>query len=463
MKKNKKFLEKKQLKKKPSKRKKTFQIILTIILILILIPLTYYVTLPKGRIIQGQTYEVSEDAIEFYYDLTYENKNQEITHDHQIFNKVLEIINNSEEFLIVDIFLIGETDRTPYRNLSEEFVTALVNKKQENPEMPIYVISDDFNIILKPHNKKYFNQLKENNIPVIYTPLNRNSPALNPVIRKFIKTSKKSLNHRKLIITKTNNEIISLITSTNFQNHGSENSNTAILIKEKIWKDIYQYEKQEARIEDKKLEEIITNFQEPEKSKSPIKVQYLADGGLMDLLPKEIKNTQKGDEINIAMFTLSDSKTINSLIKASKKGVKINIILDPNKFFFGQNQFGIPNKPVAEKLKRKSDNKINIRWYKSHEEQFHTKLISIKNSTHTTIFQGSSNIASNNIKFYNLQSDVKIITPNNSPINNQINNYFNRLWNNENGTFTQNYSTQKSTSFYKKLKYKFEQFMRKFA
>ena len=98
MKKNKKFLEKKQLKKKPSKRKKTFQIILTIILILILIPLTYYVTLPKGRIIQGQTYEVSEDAIEFYYDLTYENKNQEITHDHQIFNKVLEIINNTEEY-----------------------------------------------------------------------------------------------------------------------------------------------------------------------------------------------------------------------------------------------------------------------------------------------------------------------------------------------------------------------------
>jgi len=52
---------------------------------------------------------------------------------------------------------------------------------------------------------------------------------------------------------------------------------------------------------------------------------------------------------------------IHKLVKASDRGVEINMILDTNDFFFAKAKFGIPNKPVAEELIKKSEGKI--RYY----------------------------------------------------------------------------------------------------
>ncbi len=445
----------------PKKITKTISITL---LILITIFLIYYIQLPNGRTIQGQEYQISEDSIEFIYDLTYE-KNNTITHDHNIFNKITELIQNAEDFLIVDFFLFGTTKQhNPLnRNLTQELTTALINKKQSSPQMPIYFITDDYNVIDKPQNKPFIESLKQNNINIIYTPLNTNSKTLNSLTRSLLKTSRKTLNHRKLLITNIDNQITTLITSANPHDQSSPNSNTAIIIKEKIWKDILNQEIKDANIQDSKIQEFLNNFQEQPTNKSkPITVQYLADNGLIHELKNQIDSTTKGNIINIAMFTLSDKSIINALTKASKRKISINLILDTNDFFFTQRKFGIPNKPISEKLLKDSLNQINIRWYKSHGEQFHTKLITIQNQTHTTILTGSTNIANNNLKLYNLQSDIKITAPNNSSITKNINNYLDKLWTNQNGIYTEDYKIYKSDSMFKKIRYEWSQFTRWF-
>ena len=378
------------------------------------------------------------------------------------------------------MFLFGTTKEPHLKNLTQELTTQLINKKQSNPNMPIYFITDKFNIINKPYNKPFINQLEQNNINIIYTPINK-----NPITNYLLKKAKKRLNHRKFIIADNNNQIHTLITSANPHDQSSPNSNTAILIKEKIWQDVYNLEIKDANINNQQIQSFIDNFQEPvggdegiipikggmggligidnaegEGENKPIKVQYLADNGLMHSLKKELSKTNQEHTINIAMFTLSDKKTTNQLIQASKRGANINIILDTNDFFFSQQKFGIPNKPVAEKLLKESNNKINIRWYKSHGEQFHTKLITITNQTHTTILTGSTNIANNNIRLYNLQSDIKITSPNNSSITKQTNDYFNKIYNNQNRIYTTDYNIYKSTSTLKKLRYEWEQFIR---
>jgi hypothetical protein len=429
-------------------KKPTKKILITILSLLLLAFLIYYLSLPKGRTIQGQTYNIQENSIQFLADLTYEENNT-LQYDHEIFNNVFNIIQNAENFILIDMFLFGTTEEPHYRNLTQE---------QSNPEIQIYFITDEFNVFNKPHNKVFIDKLKQNNINVIYTPIKKNK-----ITNYLLKKTKKGLNHKKLIIADNNNQIVSLITSANPHDKSSPNPNTGFIIKEKIWKDIYESEIKDAKINNPQIQSYINNFQEkPTNNTKTIKVQYLADNGLMTSLYKKLDKIEKGDIANIAMFYLSDKKTINSLTQASNRGATINLILDTNDYFFSQQKFGIPNKPVANQLIKKSNNKINIRWYKPHGEQFHTKFISIQNKTHTTILSGSSNLVKNNIRLYNLQSDIKIIAPNNSTIIQQTNDYFNKMWNNKNNIYTSDYQDYSSNSKLKKLRFEWEQFVRLF-
>ncbi len=86
---------------------------------------------------------------------------------------------------------------------------------------------------------------------------------------------------------------------------------------------------------------------------------------------------QRGDNIDIAMFYLADRAVIESLLAASRRGVAVRVILDPNKDAFGHAKTGIPNQPVASELVAASDGAIHVRWYRTHGEQFHTKLAMI--------------------------------------------------------------------------------------
>ena len=66
---------------------------------------------------------------------------------------------------------------------------------------------------------------------------------------------------------------------------------------------------------------------------------------------------------------------IQALIAAAKRGVAVRVILDPNKDAFGRTKNGIPNRSVATELAAASDGAIKVRWFRTHGEQFHSKLV----------------------------------------------------------------------------------------
>ena len=57
-----------------------------------------------------------------------------------------------------------------------------------------------------------------------------------------------------------------------------------------------------------------------------------------------------------------------------RRGVRVNVMLDPNRDAFGRQKDGVPNRPVANELVTASGERIAVRWYRTHGEQFHTKL-----------------------------------------------------------------------------------------
>jgi phosphatidylserine/phosphatidylglycerophosphate/cardiolipin synthase-like enzyme len=156
----------------------------------------------------------------------------------------------------------------------------------------------------------------------------------------------------------------------------------------------------------------------------------LTEGGIRTELLQRLDTAGRGDNIDIAMFYVSDREVIQSLLAASHRGVNIRLILDPNKDAFGHAKSGIPNQPVASELVAASDGAIHVRWYRTHGEQFHTKLVMVYGPENFWLTVGSANLTRRNLADYNLEANLAIELPRSSRLAQQTVDYFETLWSN---------------------------------
>jgi hypothetical protein len=110
--------------------------------------------------------------------------------------------------------------------------------------------------------------------------------------------------------------------------------------------------------------------------------------------------------------------------------VAVRIILDPNKDAFGREKNGIPNRSVAAELSAASDGAIKVRFFRTHGEQFHTKIVTIRTATEYWFTLGSANMTRRNLANYNLEANLAAGVPVNSEIATSITAWFDALWNN---------------------------------
>ena len=128
----------------------------------------------------------------------------------------------------------------------------------------------------------------------------------------------------------------------------------------------------------------------------------------------------------MAMFYLSERNIIEALKAAKIRGVKIRVLLDPNKDAFGRKKNGIPNRQVAYELVKKG---IDVRWCNTQGEQCHSKLIMfhLKNNI-STIILGSANFTRRNLDDFNLETNVEVQGISSSPEIVGIMKYFSESW-----------------------------------
>ena len=231
-------------------------------------------------------------------------------------------------------------------------------------------------------------------------------------------------------------------------------------------------------LEDKKndmihLEENINDSQKNEKSEKEslslnsgkneitdtegktYKIQYLSEGAIGKYLDADIDSLKSGDELLMGMYFLADKGIIDRLIKAANRGVKIRIIFDRSRDAFGMSTNGLPNKPVSKKLKKKTKGKIEIKWYFTNNEQYHTKITLMKKTDGSVIINaGSANLIKKNIRGYIMDSNFRILTTQDSKISKDVYTYFDRLWENKDGLFTINFDDEPTTSGFSDFMYK---------
>ncbi|KGP79440.1 MULTISPECIES: phospholipase D family protein [unclassified Paenibacillus] len=458
-----------------------------VLLVLWLIAVMLYQTykpLPSGISYESPEYRV--DQVQFLHDLTYPSADGQMEHEQQIFQRMLQVVEDAEQFVVVDMFLFNNYQHKgqQFPPISTEFTETLVAKKLQKPNMDIWFITDEVNTNYNSAPNPLLEQMKQAGIHVVITdvdPLRDSTPVYSAVwrtffqwfgqsgkgwipnlmasdgpdvtVRSYLKLLNVKANHRKVVV----NEKTAIVSSGNIHDASAYHSNIAYEITGPIIGDILESEQAVLNFSGGgKLPSYTAPSTDP--NKGDLRIRYLTEGKVNDAVLNEINQTVKGDTLWMGMFYIASPKVLDALLEASKRGTEIRLVLDPNENAFGQEKTGIPNRPVAAELHDKSDGKIKIRWYNTTKEQYHTKMMYIAKATGDHIvLGGSTNFTPRNMNDYNLENDLWVAAPPDNSFTRDIAAYFDRIWNNEDAEFTLNLDEfQEKTTFLKEIVYKLQ-------
>ena len=458
-----------------------------------------YKPLPNGLTLESQSYTVPNSSIDFFSDRTYIDKGGVRHSDQQIFDEAFRMIKNAETYILLDMFFFSDflgTATTSHRQLSKELTDLLIEKKTQKPDIVIQVITDPINSMYGGYTPDHFKDLERAGISVITTnliPLRDSNPVFSALWRTFFRwlpdqglgdivpnaldARKPNINivsylnsfnfkanHRKVLMTDDARERTSgfsvLITSANPHDGSSAHSNTAIRVDDNLWQDVLRSERVVARFSD-------ANFIEPSKHildtinerNVDVRVQLLTERAIEKKILELLAELGSNDEFDMAMFYLSDRDIVRALKQADERGVKIRLLLDPNKDAFGREKNGIPNRQVAHELAEYTNGNTTIRWCDTHGEQCHSKLLIFKKNGANSIIQGSANLTRRNLDNLNLETNVLVSGDAGVRAINDAMAFFNASWNNTEGkTYSTDYETYAGTSIGKTLWYRFGEF-----
>ncbi len=435
--------------------------------------------LPPGVSIEGP---VRLTDIEFLTDLTYTRAGQRV-HEQIIFERVFEMIDTAERFIVVDMFLFngehgGDRDYLP---LSSRLVDHLLARKATVPGLEISFITDEINNFYGSYRGDLIRRLEDGGVRVIITDLSElrdSNPAYSSLwhtylqwfgtaghgmiphplsstgrrvtLRAYLKMLNFKANHRKLIVT----EKACLLASANPHDASSFHSNVAFVARGTLCGDILESERAVAAFSGVDIPAHAT--EESNAGTPETKVQFITEGKIRQRLLEVLRATMTGDSVDFAMFYLSDRKVVGAIKDAADRDAVVRLILDPNKDAFGREKGGVPNRQVARELRLSTDGAVRIRWYDTRGEQFHTKLVRVRTSAGTTVIGGSANLTRRNIGDYNLEADLAIAAD--SALNHTVGDYFQRLWTNRDGQFTVDFAAYEDSSLFKRLLYRFQEF-----
>lgn len=447
--------------------------------------------LPDKLDYHGEEYKLNDKEIEFLYDLTWFD-DQGLKHRQQmIFDTIVRLIEGAENYILIDMFLFNShraRDVTLYRDLSSELTEALVNRKKDVPGLKVDFITDPINTAYGGAVSGELERLQKAGVNVIITDLDRlrdsnfiysafwrtfvqwfgntNEKGWLPhpfsqeegevTLRSYLRLLNFKANHRKVFVADGSGSMVTVVSSGNPHGGSSEHSNVALLVRGGLWRSIYETESAVAALSGRRLSTVAHEVGTPTFA-SETTVKVLSENQIKREILSTISASRGSESIKIAQFYLADRDIIKALIEAAAKGVEIQIILDPNRDAFGYEKIGIPNRQAAQELIRASGDRIKIRWYDTHGEQFHTKLfISIAGEQMTALL-GSANLTRRNLDNFNLELDLLVRTATTAAVAQSITGYFDNIWNNEEGNFTLEFTAYQEDSLLKDFLYRVQE------
>ncbi len=436
----------------------------------------YYATrsLPAGIRVAGEWLALPAGDAQFLRDVTAADGFGRALHDQQIFDRALAIIHDARRFIVLDYYLFdpeapgrGSSSGQPVvRPLSSELERALLARKREVPDLAVLFVTDPINDDYGLHPSPAIARLRAAGITVVETDLDR-LPDGNPIysglwrlgvrwwtrpvpggdlVPRFGAWSRAlnyKANHRKVLIADDGaGRVLGLISSANPHDPSSGHSNVALELTGDALQPLLESEFAIARSAGWVGVLPLAEPSSPERAPGSerafaegrqIRVRVLTEGAIRAELLDRIGETVRGESIDVAMLYLSDRDVMEALRAAAARGVIVRVLLDPNKDALGDEQAGLPNRQAASELIAASGGAIKVRWYRTHGEQFHTKLVSIYGRDRVWFALGSANLTRRNLGDFDLEADAAVEASRSTAIADQVLRYFEMLWSNRGG------------------------------
>ena len=454
--------------------------------------------LPEGTSVAGDYHAVSD--VDFLYDLTFQRDGASVV-EQRIFDRVLRMIDEAERFVVIDMFLFNDEhggDRD-YPSLSGSLTERILARKAANPELYVAFTTDEINTFYGSYRPTHLERLEAAGVDVVITDLTelRDSNPLYSTVwrtligwfgsggpgffphpltsrgqrvtaRSYLRMFNMKANHRKLVVTDRG----CLLTSANPHDASGFHSNIAWATSGPVCDDVLQSERGIATFSGSERPTLAVDAPAPgvpgtdaadgdaepgsaEDALHPARVRFLSEGRIRARMLEAIGGATTSDEVDVAMFYLADRRIVEALGDAAERGARVRLVLDPNKDAFGREKGGIPNRQVAFELDRLEN--VTVRWFDTHGEQFHTKLVVVRSGAETIMFGGSANLTRRNLGDLNLEADLEVVVDRGAPLDERVRGYFDRMWEDRDGHFTLPFDAYRDGSWWKRVLYRIQE------
>jgi hypothetical protein len=435
--------------------------------------------LPPGTSVAG-AYRPAD--VDFLVDLTYRDGDSAVV-EQEVFPAVFDLIDEARQFVVIDMFLFngehgGDRDYVP---LTEDLVERIVAKRREQPDVSITFITAEINTFYGAYDSPDLSALEDAGVDVVITRLTRmrdSNPLFSGVwrpfvqwfgsrgngvvphplsstgrqvtVRSYLRLLNFKANHRKVIVTDQG----CIVSSANPHTASSLHSNIAWRVRGSLCGDVLEGERAVAAFSGHHID-VWASY--PDAAGAP-RGRYVTEGKIGWAVTRAIDGAVAGDSVALAMFYLADRPVVRALRRAAVRGAHVTLILDPNRDAFGREKGGVPNRQVAHELVEKTGGRVQVRWYDTHGEQFHSKLVVVRSADSLRVIGGSANLTRRNIRDLNIEANLEFVVGVGDPLAQRVSAYLDRLWSNTAGHFTTDYDAYRDPSFLKRLQYRIQEF-----
>lgn len=407
--------------------------------------------------------------------------------DQAIFDEALALIGQARRLVVADMFLFndfaGSAAGEAFRPLSAQLTQALIDQKRDYPELEAVVISDPLNTLYGGLVLDHFERLRQAGVRVVETDLTR-LRASNPLwsglwhlgprwlgnrtddgwlpnvlgpgrvtLRSYLALLNFNANHRKTLVVDRGEEWAGLVTSANPHDASSLHGNVALVFEGAAVQDLLASERSVAAWSGITLPDPATAPASPPPS-AGARMQLLTEGAIRDALLAAIAASDPGDRLDVAVFYLAHRGVIKALKQARARGVRVRVLLDPNRDAFGIEKGGIPNRPVALELYRQG---VEVRWCVTHGEQCHSKLLLRRPAAggQAELIVGSANFTRRNLNDLNLETSVRLTGSVDTPALLDAATFFDQRWHSSPARVTSApFSAFDKASLWQRLRYR---------
>jgi hypothetical protein len=458
--------------------------------------------LPPGLHVAGSFVPVPASSLKFLADVSAMGSDGGMLRQQSIHRATLELVRGAQDFLLLDYFLFngqgGPKGALRYENglvpVSQELIAALRELKQMQPALPVLVLVDPINGYYRGTATEDLAALERLGIDVVVTQLDglRDSNPLysatwrllcgwclpqtgdgrlsnmldgaGPELRlgALLRLPNFKANHRKLALTGNGSgSLVGIVSSANPHDASSAHSNVALRLTGEALRPLLTSELAIARFSGWQGGALVAAAGTGPTVRAAdagvtddTRAAVVTEGAIRSAVVARFAGTRPGDAIDVAQFYLSERKVIQALVDAARRGVSVRVLLDPNRDAFGFEKSGIPNRPVGNKLLEDGGTTLSLRWYRTHGEQFHSKLAAVRSGTRLWFTLGSANFTRRNIGDYNLEANVVVDTAADSPVARDVSSWFDTLWSNAGGRYTDDAATWQDDSKLRYWKYR---------